>query len=119
MRQWMVEPKIMCDRHLLGEHLEHHMFIGTILKGKSIKGYIKNNLLEPMSLFVRHDLLIFEMKRRGMNHQSPLEAMDVFEALSMIPKDLLTATIDSDRSLQDLLCRCEKCRVRNNCRGVL
>ena len=32
MRMWLVPPQLMCDQHLLGEHLEMHMFIGTIRK---------------------------------------------------------------------------------------
>jgi hypothetical protein len=30
MRMWMVNPRIMCGNHLLGEHLETHMFYGII-----------------------------------------------------------------------------------------
>lgn len=30
MRMWMVDPKIMCRKHLLGEHLELHMLAGCI-----------------------------------------------------------------------------------------
>ena len=45
MRMWMVDPKIMCRKHLLGEHVEHHMFVGTINKRISIVGYLRDNLL--------------------------------------------------------------------------
>lgn len=38
MRMWMVDPATMCDRHLLGEHAEIHMAIGTIAKGRSVAG---------------------------------------------------------------------------------
>jgi len=40
MRQWMCDPRFMCNKHLFGEHVEHHMFIGTLERKKSINGYI-------------------------------------------------------------------------------
>ena len=36
MRMWNVDPKLMCNKHLLGEHVEMHMFFGTIQKGISM-----------------------------------------------------------------------------------
>ena len=53
MRMWMVDPSLLCRKHLLGEHLECHMFVGTINKNISIKGYIKNGLCEPDKLEIR------------------------------------------------------------------
>ena len=47
---WMVEPKKMCRKHLMGEHVEIHMLIGSMRKGKSIKGFIDNGLLEISQL---------------------------------------------------------------------
>ena len=72
MRQWMVDPSIMCQKHLCGEHLEHHMLLGTLRKGIKVDGYLKNNLFEPRSLFERHKAISEEMIRRGYKHQSPL-----------------------------------------------
>lgn len=43
MRMWKVNPKNMCRQHLLGEHVECHMFVGAILKGISLSGYIKKD----------------------------------------------------------------------------
>ena len=34
MRQWYVPAECMCRQHLLGEHCEHHMFVGTLKKGR-------------------------------------------------------------------------------------
>ena len=73
---WMVNPKILCERHLLGEHCEIHMFVGAIKKQLSLNGYVENNLLECASLLERHDDLAEEMTRRGMNHASPLVLQD-------------------------------------------
>jgi hypothetical protein len=30
MRMWMVPPKVMCRKHLLGEHVEIHMLAGSL-----------------------------------------------------------------------------------------
>ena len=64
MRMWMIDPKLLCNRHLAGEHVEHHMFLGTMKKGKSLDGYFKNNLLQLKDLIKRHDILAEEMKRK-------------------------------------------------------
>jgi hypothetical protein len=72
---WMVNPKIMCNQHLIGEHLELHMFIGSIKKNISMQGYLKNNLLEPNSLYARHNELVKEIIYRGMNHKSDLDSL--------------------------------------------
>ena len=72
MRMWLCDPKIMCQKHLCGEHVEMHMFLGTIKKGKKIDGYLKNNLLEPMALYWRHKQLELEMIDRGYNHNSEM-----------------------------------------------
>jgi len=105
MRQWMVDPKIMCRQHLLGEHLEHHMFVGTILKGGDITGFLANNLLEPSSLAIRHSQLVEEMKRRGYNHHSPLPHFETVECPATF--------IDRSASLDELLRRCPECRQRH------
>ena len=33
MRMWLVNPALLCRQHLLGEHVEMHMFAGHILEG--------------------------------------------------------------------------------------
>jgi len=62
----------MCRQHLLGEHVEMHMFAGTINEGKSIQGYLDNQLIEVHNIQKRHNKLVKEMKRRKMKHNSPL-----------------------------------------------
>jgi len=106
MRMWMVDPVIMCRKHLLGEHVEHHMFIGTINKGVSIKGYVRDNLMEPAALFTRHDELVEEMEKRGYDHKSPLA-----EHIGVAPEDY-GIRVDVDRSLAELVRRCPECRSR-------
>jgi hypothetical protein len=103
VRMWMVDPKVMCTQHLLGEHVECHMFVGTILKGTQLTGYLDNRLLETHNLRARHDELADEMTRRGMNHKSPLLDFEIE------PKGLVCR----DKSLKDLLSRCERCGGEN------
>ncbi len=111
MRMWMVDPKYMCDRHLLGEHVECHMFAGCLDRGKTLSGYINKNLFDPSSLVKRHDQLAKEMLSRGFRHLSPL-----FGHLGS------PSPIDAARSLNDLLHLthlCSRCRQRyNSCRNI-
>ncbi len=104
MRMWKVDPVIMCDQHLLGEHLEMHMFAGSINKGISIRGYIANDFVEPQNIKSRHDTLVAEMEVRNMNHKSPLEQPDTNEH----------HIIDEEVSLRLLLLRCPVCERRYN-----
>lgn len=105
MRQWHVDPRLLCRKHLLGEHVEHHMFVGTLVRGSSLKGYIEGGLVEIHTLYQRHDELVQEMVRRGMRHKSPLREdgrEKLYEA----------GEVDREGNLQELARRCEECRAR-------
>ena len=104
MRQWKVNPKFLCRKHLLGEHVEHHMFVGSINKGKSVKGFLRDGFLEPKTLQTRHDEIAKEMERRGYNHKSPLPDVDI--------SHLGNGNIDINKNLDDLSHRCADCRQR-------
>lgn len=112
MRMWLCDPKILCRKHLLGEHVEMHMFVGTLLKKKSIIGYLYNNLFEPAMLSTRHKQLVEEMKNRGMNHQSEISFDDAFLAYENIQPWYRTWTVERDSALKDLLSRCPSCLER-------
>lgn len=102
MRMWMVDPRIMCRKHLMGEHVELHMLVGSLNKQKSVAGFVAKGLIETASIHNRHKTLVAEMERRGYNHKSPLP--------SFAPVEL--GNVDTDKSLQDLTSRCETCRGR-------
>lgn len=106
MRMWMVDPRSMCDQHLLGEHVELHMLAGTLARRHSIDGYIDNGLLEPASMQDRHARLVEEMDRRGFNHRSPLPEAE----LSYLPQTAREARVDVDSVRRELARRCERCR---------
>ncbi len=112
MRMWMVDPKIMCRQHLLGEHVEHHMFVGSINKGISMAGYIRDNLMEPMALVTRHWELVLEMESRGYNHKSELPAIAWYKFQPSGNPDYLLKVVDKEASLKELLRRCPECQKR-------
>ena len=102
----MVNPKIMCRQHLLGEHVEIHMFIGTINRRKSVKGYIEKAFLEVHNLYNRHEELVKEMARRNYNHNSEINKKWKFAEK--------VGTIDREKNLTELISRCSKCARRHS-----
>lgn len=102
MRMWMVNPRRMCDQHLLGEHVELHMLVGTLLRKRSVAGFVANNLIEVHNVRHRHAALVAEMTRRGMTHRSPLPA---FRAVRLGKVNLRV-------NLKELARRCRQCRKR-------
>ncbi len=97
-----MNPKFLCVHHLLGEHLEMHMFAGAINKGKSIQGYIDRNLVDIQKISMRHAELVNEMTSRGIRHNSPLKEFH----------SSLTGTINIENNIKDLSERCHKCREK-------
>ena len=114
MRMWMINPKVMCRQHLLGEHLELHMFLGTAKKGISMIGYAKGNLLEWASIYSRHEQLVSEMKSRGYNHHSPMSQRETINLLPGGVSDdiVFTSKVNTKLSLNELLSRCKECKER-------
>ena len=108
MRMWMVDPSAMCRQHLLGEHVEIHMIVGHLRMQRSIKGFIKNNCIEPSSLIARHDQLVEEMTRRGYKHKSELIVPEGL--LDYLTEGERVVKVDSEGSLDDLMGRCVNCR---------
>jgi hypothetical protein len=108
MRMWMVDVKKMCDKHLLGEHVECHMIVGSIEKSKNLEGFFINNCIEPLSIKKRHDEIANEMTNRGFNHKSFIIKNPNIEYL----KERKTYIINKDDSFKMLYDRCDKCRSR-------
>lgn len=105
MRMWNVHPGILCRQHLLGEHCEMHMFLGSIKKGIGLKGYIAKGQVEVHNIRLRHDELATEMLRRGYNHRSPM-LLDEQAFLWVEGK------VNVEYSLTDLAHRCSRCAAR-------
>ena len=109
MRMWMIEPKLLCDKHLLGEHGEIHKHRHNFEKKHNITGRLSPVVqIEPASMEERHDELVEEMLRRGMNHNSPYEMPN----LNYLEPWHLTVEVDKYKSIIDLCTRCEDCKTR-------
>lgn len=104
MRMWMVEPRLLCDQHLLGEHLEMHMFAGALRRGRRLDGYVLGGLVEVHNVVARHDELAAEMERRFIAHDSEvdLRGAELYEA----------GRVDVEESKRELRQRCLMCRER-------
>jgi hypothetical protein len=111
MRMWMVDPKTMCRKHLLGEHVEIHMIVGHMKRKKSIRGFVKNNCIEPSKLLERHQELVEEMIYRGYKHKSSLEVEETL--LDYLTSGDREVKVDVGASLEDILARCAECRSRS------
>lgn len=100
MRMWKINPRKLCRQHLLGEHLEMHMFASCIKQGKCLKGYIKSNLVEIHNIKARHDMLAKEMIKRGYKHKSPMRSF----------KTIKQGKVNVKRNIKQLRNRCKICR---------
>lgn len=116
MRMWMLEPSKMCTQHILGEHKELHMLVGSVFKGHSLWGY--TNIIEPRSIYERHRQIVAEFKHRGWksgyNHQSPISSnmfeMFILQLEELYPKSVINSRVDTTKSLHDITHRCDICR---------
>ena len=102
MRMWLVDPSGMCRLHLLGEHVELHMLVGTLERGKSIQGFLDGGLIDTSKIRDRHTDLTVEMMFRGYKHKSPLSFVH----------DDPDGYVDVDGNLEELHRRCEDCKSR-------
>ncbi len=103
MRMWMIDPKKMCNQHILGEHGEIHKFRHNFVKRHNMTGrLVAPSQIDPVLMSYRHDQLVKEMVSRGMNHKSPYEQPDV----SYLP----VAYVDIEYNERDLANRCPKCK---------
>ncbi len=78
MRIWDIEVKKLCRKHLLGEHRELHGLWNILTKHGGRGGYshhpeTKRWIGKLKALYIRHEALVREMKRRGYDHRSPLD----------------------------------------------
>lgn len=103
---WGIDPQLLCDQHLLGEHTELHQAVGTLRNhphGEAIvRGHAERQQLDTSKLQARHDDLADELERRGMTHDSPMNYEDTHELGSINP----------ERNRANLQNRCEDCRNR-------
>jgi len=75
MRIWDIPTEKLCKKHLLGEHSELHAIWSIITQGK--KGFSHHPEVirwkgKLKSLYLKHEEIANEMKKRGYKHNSPL-----------------------------------------------
>lgn len=118
MRMWMIEPKLMCNKHLVAEHVELHMFVGAINRGRKLQGYWDNGLIDPTGICARHFVITHEMERRGLRHSSPLENDQIdFKKLvrAIHPgRSWNNPNINIELNKKNLAGRCKDCAARIN-----
>ena len=73
MRIWDIQPQKLCHSHLLGEHRELHAIWCIITNDK--KGYSMHPETirwkgKLRALYIRHQKLVKEMRKRGYEHKS-------------------------------------------------
>lgn len=102
----MIDPKLLCRKHLLGEHGEIHKHRHNFVKKHRITNRIFPIVqIEPFSMEKRHDDLAIEMVNRGYNHQSPFSQPDI----SYLPDQEKNVRVDISNSIMDLKKRCPEC----------
>ena len=108
MRIWDIEPRRLCRPHLLGEHRELHAVWAIITAGK--RGYSKHPEVlrwhgRLRALYLRHEVLVEEMTRRGHKHATPL---DERLATGSAAQDVFVDSIDAQlRLLREKDCDCQ------------
>lgn len=106
MRMWMVNPRIMCNKHLGGEYAEFYKHKWTFENKHKKDKYIENNCLEPRSMQKRHDELVEERLRRGLKAKGTFIAPDI----SYLPEHQQNHTIDVEMNLKLLIDKCPDCK---------
>lgn len=105
-RMWGIDPALLCEEHLLGEHVEMHQEVGTLENhphGEAVvRGHAEAEQIDTAVIRARHDELAAEMVRRGMAHDSPLDYDD----------GLGLGGIDVEANRRELAERCDACRRR-------
>lgn len=118
MRMWQIDPKLLCNKHLNGEHGEIHKFLPSFRKGVSVTGRFYPstyfNQIELCSLEKRHDELADEINRRAKirgkgGHKSPL--LNIPDLEKIYPEHF-NKEVDPILSEIDLCLRCPECRER-------
>jgi len=108
MRVWDIPVEKLCRNHLLGEHRELHAMWSVITQNK--KGYSKHPetirwVGKLKALYLRHNQQVNEMKSRGYNHQSPLDAKN---AIGKSKQDVYIDTISKQiKILKQKGCNCK------------
>lgn len=113
-RMWGVEVELMCREHLMGEHNEMHMLVGSIRKhphGEAIaQGHAEKGQIDTSLIQERHDALAEEMEARGYDHDSSMEYDD---SLGIGEVDAeRDPSLEASNIRDELADRCPECREK-------
>jgi len=108
MRIWDIGPERLCRNHLLGEHRELHAIWSILTKDK--KGYSRHPETlrwkgRLKALYLRHERLTAEFKKRGYQHYSRLNKI---QAVGLARQDQYLDPIKTQlRRLINKKCGCK------------
>jgi hypothetical protein len=108
MRIWDIPPEKLCQNHLLGEHSELHAIWSILINGKKGYAYHPETLRwsgKLKALYLRHEILVDEMKKRGYTHKSPLNS--AFATGISVQNDVLDTVEDQIQLLRTKKCSCK------------
>ncbi len=77
MRIWDIPVEKLCRNHLLSEHKELHAMWSVIIQNKKVYSKHPETIRwigKLKALYIRHNQQVNEMKNRGYDHRSPLDA---------------------------------------------
>jgi hypothetical protein len=108
MRMWMVDPRIMCFKHLCREHCEVHRLVANLRKGRDVRSYLLRQVIDISSIYARHKELEDEIMARGGKLDSPLSVAECVAFARWYG----STTVNIGRSLADLSDCCKECRKK-------
>lgn len=115
MRMWMIDPTLLCTKHLNGEHGEIHKHLPSLRRGVSVAGRFEPVAqIQLNAIQSRHDELAAEIDRRAAlrgrgGHKSPL--VDVPDLQAIYP-EYYDIEVESESAIWDLFYRCQDCAQR-------
>jgi hypothetical protein len=108
MRIWDIPVERLCNKHLLGQHLELHAIWTVLIENR--RGYSRHPETirwkgKLKALYKVHEDIVGEMLRRGFNHNSPLNLK--FARGKGFQNEHITSLKDQVAILKSKKCRCE------------
>ena len=108
MRIWDIPANKLCMKHLLGEHSELHGLWNILTQNKS--GYSRHPETlrwkgKLAALYLRHEELVIELKKRNYQHKSDLNR--VFATGLSIQEEFVYSYDEQLEILKDKGCKCK------------
>jgi pyrimidine dimer DNA glycosylase len=108
MRIWDIPANKLCTKHLLGEHCDLHALWNILTQNKS--GYSRHPETlrwkrKLAALYLRHEELVVEMKKRNYQHKSDLNR--VFATGWSIQEKFVDSYDEQVEILKHKGCRCK------------